>query len=182
MLQPRSFDSVYIVLFIGGFLLTVIIQTNAKLGDQMGIDLWSCKSRYGATIQTALDFLMTINPGEEDKSQLNPHVAAISSAYGDPTGKYTLFLKDKEPSYQTKPYWFYDQTSAFSVAPASRKKSRSLIWRKEIPLLLSSLVPDNGVNVTFVCPAVFRDTMAVEIDDDVYVTCDQLRSFYEDVV
>ncbi|KAH9486782.1 hypothetical protein JR316_0000847 [Psilocybe cubensis] len=153
--------------------------TNAKLGDQMGIDLWSCKSRYGATIQTALDFLMTTDPGEEDKSQLNPHVATISSVYGDPTGKYMSFLKDNEPNYQRKAYWFYDQTAAFSVAPASRKKARSIIWKKEVPLLLSS-IPASGVNVTFVCPAVFQDAAAVEIEDDVFVTCDQLRPFYED--
>ncbi|KAF8973712.1 alginate lyase-domain-containing protein [Flammula alnicola] len=146
--------------------------TNAKLGDQLGINLWTCKSKYGATIQTALDFLLATDPRNEDVGEIFPHVASVAAAYGDPNGKYAAFLSEKDPNYQSKPYWFYDQTSALTNSPASKNEPRSIIWRREDS-------PDPvEVNVPFECPAVFRDAVQVEIDNGLFVTCDELRPFY----
>ena len=50
------------------------------MGDQLGMNLWTAKSKYGATIQTALDFTMNVNPKGEDISDIIPHVAAVAAA------------------------------------------------------------------------------------------------------
>ncbi|KAF8167953.1 alginate lyase-domain-containing protein [Crassisporium funariophilum] len=150
--------------------------TNAKLGDELGLDLWSSKSKYGATIQTALDFLLAKSSGDEDISEVLPHVASVAAAYGDPKGKYTAFLKKTDPNYQDKSYWFYDQTSALSNSPASRMKSRSVSESADSSGTNEALTP---VGVSFECPAVFRDVTEVEIDNGVFVTCDELRPFFE---
>ncbi len=152
------------------------------MGDELGMDFWTTKSKYGATIQTALDFLMRQDPKGEDISQIFPHVAAIGAAYGDTSGKYAAFLKNHDPNYQSKTYWFYDQPEAFLNAPRSRSK-RSVIWTRDdapappLPSKSTAPVPDS---IPFECPAVFDDVVEVEIDDGIYVTCDQLRPFYLD--
>ncbi|KAF9480081.1 chondroitin AC/alginate lyase [Pholiota conissans] len=148
--------------------------TNAKLGDQLGLNLWAAKSKYGATIQTALDFAMALDPRDEDVSQIFPHVAAVAAAYGDPAGKYAAFLKKREPTYQSKSYWFYDQSSALPNAPA--KNTRRVIWQREDFSQING--SDPIANVPFECPAVFRDEASVEIDNGVYVTCEELEPYF----
>ncbi|KAF5312756.1 hypothetical protein D9619_003003 [Psilocybe cf. subviscida] len=154
--------------------------TNAKLGDQLGINLWTSKSKYGATIQTAVDFIMSQNPGDEDPSQTLPHVASVAAAYGDPTGKYMAFLKKHDSSYSGKSFWLYDQVGAFPNSPGSKKAARSLIRKQDgvSDLSFPSLVANDVPDVPFACPAVFSDTVKVLIDNDLYVTCDELRPFY----
>ena len=40
--------------------------------------------------------------------------------------------------------------------------------------------PVNGKpSIPFACPEVFRDAARVEIEDGIWVTCDQLRPLYE---
>lgn len=147
------------------------------------MNFWTAKSKYGATIQRAVDFLMLQDPKGEDISQIFPHIAAISAAYGDPSGKYAAFLKKHDPNYQSKTYWFYDQPEALSNAPSSLSK-RSVIWTREDapapPLRSESTAPVQD-SIPFECPAVFNDVVeAVEIDNGIFVTCDQLRPFYLD--
>jgi hypothetical protein len=106
---------------------------NAKLGDQLGLDFWSAKSKYGATIQTAVDYTMALNPKGEDVGEIIPHVASIAAAYGDPKGRYAAFMTKTMANYQSKPFWFYDQTLALVSSPASKGKrsTRSVIWARE---------------------------------------------------
>jgi hypothetical protein len=104
---------------------------NAKLGDQLGLDLWSAKSKYGATIQTALDFTMSLNPTGEDVNEIIPHVASIAAAYGDPRGKYTAFMTKTMVDYQRKPFWFYDQTAALSSSPAAKSSDSKNLARSD---------------------------------------------------
>lgn len=106
---------------------------NAKLGDQLGLDFWSAKSKYGSTIQTALDYAMALNPKGEDVGEIVPHVASVAAAYGDPKGKYAAFMTKTMANYQSKPFWFYDQTLALVSSPASRgaRSRRSLTWARE---------------------------------------------------
>lgn len=96
---------------------------NAKIGDQLGLNLWAAKSKYGATIQTALDYTMALNPKGEHQVEIVPHVASIAAAYGDPKGKYAAFMKKTLSDYQSKSFWFYDQIVALASSPAARHMS-----------------------------------------------------------
>ena len=114
---------------------------------------------------------MTLNPGSEDGSLVYPHVAAVSAAYGDPTGNYAAFLRKNEPSYQSKPYYFYDQSAAIPASPGATKQSRRYSRKRDGSIPTAPSVP-------FDCPAVFHNMVDVEIDNDLFVTCDELRPFY----
>ncbi|KAI0348647.1 chondroitin AC/alginate lyase [Trametopsis cervina] len=184
---------------------------NAKMGDQLGLNLWVSKSKYGATIQTAVDYMMRLDPNSEEIDELFPHVAATAAAYGDPSGKYAFFLQKKNPNYKSNPFYFYDQTAALSNSPAGKTKRSDdygeLTDSSSIPAASSSTsasipetsssesVPTAESNSTttaegsaaamasspmpFECPAVFKDTTEVELEDGLFVTCDQLKPFYE---
>ncbi|KAH6917239.1 alginate lyase-domain-containing protein [Coprinopsis sp. MPI-PUGE-AT-0042] len=121
--------------------------TNAKLGDQLGLDLWSSTSKYGATIQTAMDFIIASNPKGEKVDQAIPHVAAKNMK-----------------GYKSKPFWFYDQEKALSGSSARKAIKRDSTSTPKVP---------------FTCPEVFENATSVEIDNGVFVTCDQLRPLYE---
>ena len=170
------------------------------MGDQLGLNFWTSKSKYGATIQTALDYTMGLNPGSEDVSDIFPHVAAVAAAYGDPTGKYANFLKSMDPSYMSMPFYYYDQTSALSHSPAAQVKGKRdgsglLTNPKSMELgdLKDGLVGGSGAipaptptvasdvptpTIPFQCPAAFATAAEVELDDGIYVTCDELKPFY----
>jgi len=171
----------------------LFLQTNAKLGDQLGVDFWSAKSKYGATIQTVLDYTMSLNPKKEDVTEILPHVASIAAAYGDPTGKYAAFLKKMMLGYQSKPFWFYDQTSALPSSPAAHSSGkRSSMWAREgegegegegkiFSFPGAQIVrPDSDASIPFACPIAFGGDGSgeVELDDGVFVTCSQLKPFY----
>ncbi|KZT30352.1 chondroitin AC/alginate lyase [Neolentinus lepideus HHB14362 ss-1] len=210
--------------------------TNAKLGDELGLNFWRAKSNYGATIQTAVDYAMAQDPKEEDITELAPHVAAVAAIYGDPIGKYAAFLQRSMPKYRSQPFWFYDQPKVPSNSPSSRLKSytaadrdQSILWdifgspqldqpsispnvtntgnsdsdpaslpsssdtpappmsgTGSSPSMGSAGSPSTSMGgssgyapVRFECPTVFSLGQWVEIDDGVFVTCDELRPFYE---
>jgi hypothetical protein len=105
------------------------LKTNAKIGDQLGLNLWAIKSKYGATIQTALDYTMRLNPKTEDVFEILPHVAAVAAAYGDPKGQYADFMKKTMSDYQSKSFWLYDQTGALPSSPAAQNMhKRAGFW------------------------------------------------------
>ncbi|KAJ7500651.1 chondroitin AC/alginate lyase [Mycena galericulata] len=78
---------------------------------------------HGATIQTALDFLMTVNAAVTQETnvtaELYPNVAAIASAYGDPTGKYVGFLNASGFPYADDATFLWDQPLAGGDSAAS---------------------------------------------------------------
>ena len=98
---------------------------NAKLADQLGLNAWAAQSKYNATIQTALDYTMKLDPKSEDPAELVPHVLAVAAAYGDPKGKYMAYVKKVMPDYDTRIYYLYDQVGAFTTAPTSGKAGSS---------------------------------------------------------
>lgn len=162
---------------------------NAKLGDALGVDLWSAKSKYGATIQTALDYAISCDPNGEDVLDLVPHVAAVSAAYGDGAGKYKSFLGKTMSNYESRPLWFYNQPSAFTKSAGSVKPKRAVIFGRDDdgndedggdqePSVNNSPVAGRP-SISFACPEAFKDTAKVEIDNGIYVTCEQLRPLYE---
>ncbi|KAJ7062111.1 chondroitin AC/alginate lyase [Mycena amicta] len=88
--------------------------TNARLlkyVDPTSND-WNTTSN-GATIQTAVDFVMTTNPsdtGEADVTlEIYPNVAAVAATYGDPKGKYSGFLNSSGFPYMDDAFFVWDQ-------------------------------------------------------------------------
>ena len=157
-----------------------LLQTNAKLGDQLGINFWIAKSKYGATIQNALDFVMAQNPKDEDVSDIFSHVAAVAAAYGDSSGKYQKFLQNKFSGYKSAPSWFYDQTEALPNSPAAgnRKKREILMEPTEFATKEVSTsegrVPNQSVKFDCLLP-----DGKTELEDGLFVTCEELRPFFE---
>ncbi|GJJ11888.1 hypothetical protein Clacol_006126 [Clathrus columnatus] len=90
--------------------------TNARLQNYMNktSNVWNWKTKYGATIQTALDFAINVPPWVSNEtshqSEMDPNVAAIKAVYGDPTNGYTNFLQFRESNYTAQPYWYWYQS------------------------------------------------------------------------
>ncbi|KAG7099362.1 hypothetical protein E1B28_001218 [Marasmius oreades] len=145
----------------------------AKIGDEIGMNVWTATTKYGANIKTATDFTMALDPKREDVLQIVPHVLAVARAYGDPTGKYADFLQNRYPQYRTKPYWFYNQPEAFPNAAGNRRVKRELAWAKD-----GDLSPANREVMPFTCPEVFQLEKCVKIELCICVTCDQLKQYY----
>ncbi|KAH8104323.1 alginate lyase-domain-containing protein [Phellopilus nigrolimitatus] len=153
--------------------------TNAKLGDQLGLNFWTAKSKHGATIKDALDFTLRQNPGKEDVSDIFPHVAAIAAAYGDADGKYAAFLKRADDSYLTASYYYYDQAAALTQAPSTGPKAKGKSVTDSLaPTPTNSGLPFATPTIPWACPAAFATTTQVQLDDSVYVTCDELKHLY----
>ncbi|KAI0361753.1 chondroitin AC/alginate lyase [Trametes cingulata] len=165
--------------------------TNAKLADQLGMNFWTAKSKYGATIQTALDYTMGLDPKGEDISDIFPHVAAVAAAYGDPKGKYAGFLQKKESDYASQPFWFYDQSGALPNSPAGgrgkhRRDTEALVAEGAANAVdfaegTGAHVLDdvNTGEIHFECPAVFQQAKETELEDGLFVSCADLEPFYE---
>ena len=134
---------------------------------------------------------MRIGPGKEDVSDIFPHIAAIAAAYGDPAGAYMAYLKKMDSNFMTAPYYYYNQPAALTQAPnAPKGKGKSLASAapaKQQPLDVPSvsLVPNSTADaplatptIPWECPEAFATATEVELDDGVYVTCDELKHFY----
>jgi hypothetical protein len=129
---------------------------------------------------------MSVGAKGEDLSDIFPHVASVAAAYGDPKGKYSGFLQKNAKDYQSQPFWYYDQSAALPNSPAGKsKRSESGVTENtgtearnstndSIPVMSQSTT-----SIPFECPAVFRDAPAVELEDGLFVTCDELRPFFE---
>ncbi|KAH9955397.1 chondroitin AC/alginate lyase [Russula dissimulans] len=87
----------------------VAMITNARLASYLGFDAWNLTSASGGTIKSALDFTMTVAPGDEDPTELYPSIGAVAAVLGDPDGKYAEFLASAQPDYPAQPWFFYDQ-------------------------------------------------------------------------
>ena len=160
------------------------------------MDFWTKKTENGATIQQALDFTMAQDPEKEAVSQIFPHVAAVAAAYGDPDEKYTNFLQTHNSKYKSGRYWLYDQAPALKMSPSRKREKRDsrrpLRWKRqdvddieEYPDGDGIIAPPEAQNdtasgngVTFQCPKAFTGQEEVELDNGVFVTCDQVRPFY----
>ena len=139
------------------------------------MNFWTAKSKYGATIQTALDYAMAQSPGKEDVDDIVPHVAAIAAAYGDPKGKYKSFLQSKASGYKSEAWYFFDQTAALPNSPAGGGKGKRADDDSNDDT--EDLTPFS--HVPFECPAVFDLAPEVELEVGLFVTCDDLRRFYK---
>jgi hypothetical protein len=97
--------------------------------------MWHSQTRYGSTIKTAIDFLMTLDPGQEDPRPSFPLVAAAMAIYGDDEKEsYRKFLeagdeeeekstsRKKNSSYKSKSWWFYNQPNAFRFSRHAERR------------------------------------------------------------
>ncbi|KAF8760706.1 chondroitin AC alginate lyase [Rhizoctonia solani] len=170
--------------------------TNAKLGDYIGINYWSTRTKYGATIQTAVDYIISLDPGNERVEEALPHVAAVAAVYGDPRRKYTNYLKSVNRNYDKKPFWFYDQPAAIMNKPKGKRDVVDIASPSTILLR----VPNRGSfettkrggrrlrqsirqraydpEQTIVPPPMFQDGKEVELEDGLDVDWDGISSFY----
>lgn len=161
------------------------------------MDFWTKTTRNGATIQRALDFTMAQDPKKEAVSQIFPHVAAIAAAYGDPDKKYANFLQAHNSNYKSERYWLYDQILALKMSPSHRREKREsrrpLRWKRqeaeddleEYPDGDGIIAPPesqndtaSGKGVIFQCPEAFKGQNEIELDNGLFVTCDQVRPSY----
>ncbi len=67
--------------------------------------------------------------------------------------------------YQDKPFWLYNQTP-----PPSKVSRRMPIMRRD---------DLEGPDLSFKCPAIFDNTPKVELEEGLFVTCEDLRPFFE---
>ncbi|EJF66592.1 chondroitin AC/alginate lyase [Dichomitus squalens LYAD-421 SS1] len=165
--------------------------TNAKLGDELGMNFWTVKSKYGANIQNALDYVMGVNPKGEDIGDIFPHVAAVAAAYGDPDGKYAAFLSKNAQDYTSQPFWFYDQSGALPNSPAGQSKrrrdlgiavdkiaNRDKAFSGDISTV-GTVAIDAVKAADAECPDVFNEVQQVELEVGLFVDCEQLKPYYE---
>ncbi|KAJ7178231.1 chondroitin AC/alginate lyase [Mycena filopes] len=105
--------------------------TNARLlkhADPTS-NAWNTTSN-GATIQTAIDFLMTTKASATHETnvtaEIYPNVAAVAATYGDPQGKYVRFL-EAAPSfaYAGDASFLWDQPLAGGSGSVSNDNSNS---------------------------------------------------------
>ncbi|KAF5390349.1 hypothetical protein D9757_002788 [Collybiopsis confluens] len=141
----------------------------AKLGDYLGQNYWDAKSRHGATIRDAVNFLMSVDPKKETEvaAQAGQHVAAAQAIYG-PCPEYSAYLNKLK--FEEQSYWYYDQPSAFKQASSSRcnkMRSRTVVWRRD------SGYDSGGIQ----CPDMFKEFEKVEIDNGIFVTCADVLPF-----
>jgi hypothetical protein len=112
----------------------------------------------------------------EDPTDLTPHVAAVAAQYGDPSGKYGAFLRKYQSNYSSQPYWFYDQGAALKNSQRQRKRDGIVGWAKDAVRGLPK------EDIPFECPKVFEVLgPKVPLDLDLYITCAELKVFYESV-
>ncbi|GAB1519392.1 hypothetical protein RhiTH_002458 [Rhizoctonia solani] len=177
--------------------------TNAKLGDYIGINYWSTRTKYGATIQTAVDYIISLDPGNERVEEALPHVAAVAAVYGDPRRKYTNYLKSVNRNYDKKPFWFYDQPAAIMNKPKGKRDvvdiaSPSTVGSGSEATMIDtdsedpapSTEPEDpsepqnveaaGVDQDHP-PEMFAHGRLVELEEGLFVGWDDVREFYRKV-
>ena len=180
LLQCRSYDCEFENTIIKGQRGNQI-QVNAKLGDYLGMNFWDEKTRYGGTLQSAVDHIIGLSPGKENVLEVIPHAAAIAAAYGDPGNKYLNYIQGKRKDYTQQSFWLYDQVAALTSSPAAMSKSRrgELVAEHPPPQVEA---PTGVTSVTSpiekACPAVFRGQQEIELDPGIFASCDLLRPFY----
>ncbi|GJJ10861.1 hypothetical protein Clacol_005089 [Clathrus columnatus] len=105
------------------------LYTNAQILSYLdpSSNAWNKTTAYGATIQTALDFILTLNPSASNESdqpsEFYVDVAAVAAVYGDPTHKYTSFLSSGDPNYAAQAYFLWTQPLAGGTPPPSNSTS-----------------------------------------------------------
>ncbi|KAF8308903.1 chondroitin AC/alginate lyase [Clavulina sp. PMI_390] len=152
--------------------------TLAKIGDQVGINMWASQSRYRATIQDALDYVMQEPPGSESIQSLLPHVASVAVAYGDPHQTYANFIAMKDTGATHRTWWWHDVPGAFG--PSNKLVHQRREAAAEIPTSKNATGVIWAPGEEPIRPDVFGITGddLVQLDDAVFVSWDDIRPYY----
>lgn len=145
-------------------------QTNAKLAEYVGVVVWNKTTTEGATIQTALDYAMSVPAGSDEQAyaaELYPNIAAVAAIYGDPSNKYTGFLvKATEAGYIKDASFFWNQPLSdsglarsipWSGGTASYSVGSATVWTGGPATLKPT--PSTGANTTKLESAAGRLTL-----------------------
>ncbi|KAJ6625107.1 alginate lyase-domain-containing protein [Mycena sp. CBHHK59/15] len=154
--------------------------TNARLlkyADPKS-DPWNTTTKAGATIKSALDMVMTVDPNASGEgyavAEIFPNIAAVAATYGDPDGKYVAFLKKSFPDYASDADFLWDQplaggtvaTVSTSNGTSSTKGSSGAVGRRgsaALPLPLVVVLPASA----WIC----RSTIHAEKEDSDFYGC-----------
>jgi hypothetical protein len=75
--------------------------------------VWHLQTHSGATIQTALDFGLTLNASKTNETPWIPEllqsVGIVALVYGDPQGKYVEQLNQLEPDWTSEGWFLWTQ-------------------------------------------------------------------------
>ncbi|KAI1792432.1 chondroitin AC/alginate lyase [Ganoderma leucocontextum] len=84
--------------------------TNAKLGQYVGYSAWNLTTSNGTTIQDALAYALTKDPGQEAASEVWQPVVAVGAVYGDPAGRLAAFMREHAgTAYPTDAQFLWNQ-------------------------------------------------------------------------
>jgi len=116
--------------------------------------------------------MITIDPGKDDPTCVFPHVTAVAAAYGDPTGKYKRYMRQKQQKGQNwakESYYLFNQPQAFAMSPAKTGKRAFLEDTEE----------DVPAHVHADRPAPFQFVDQIELDKAIFLTWNIARTIYE---
>ncbi|TBU38981.1 chondroitin AC/alginate lyase [Dichomitus squalens] len=98
--------------------------TNAKLGEYLGYSVWNLTTGKGTTIKDALDYAITLSPGNETADELWPNVVAVGAVYGDPDGSLANFMSQHAgSSYPSDAQFLWNQPFSDSGFVAASKNA-----------------------------------------------------------
>lgn len=84
-----------------------------RISEYAGKAQWSQKTRSGAGIPQACNYVMNFPPGQDMASELWPYVAAVAAIYGDDGNKYSQWLqKQSDGSYFSDASYYWNQPLA----------------------------------------------------------------------
>jgi hypothetical protein len=150
-----------------------------------------------------VDYIISLDPGNERVEEALPHVSAVAAVYGDPRHKYANYLKSINRNYDKKPFWFYDQPAAILNRPKGKRDAEAIASpsttdgvSETISTRTSPRGPtpstDSGassepqsVEAAGVDqdhpPEMFANGRLVELEEGFFVGWDEVREFYRKV-
>lgn len=112
------------------------MMTLAKMADYLGLNMWTAKTKYSSSIHTAVDYLMTLDPGQEDPRAALPIISSALATYGDyDDRRYLKFLEaggaatpeeedGRSYPFKRKSWWFYSQPDALKHSSAAIRRAK----------------------------------------------------------
>lgn len=110
------------------------MMANAKLADNLGLNMWSARTSNGSTLQDAVDYIIKMVNDEISNNQkqaqidtlefadFSAHVAATLTAYGDRAdGRYRKYLANDaltQDSKKQNTWHLYDLPCSFYSSPS----------------------------------------------------------------
>lgn len=97
---------------------------NAQLSTYAGnSSVWSLPTHSGATIQTALNYALTLNASATNETALLyeflPSIGEVAVIYGDPQGKYVGALNERQSNWTSDGWVLWTQPLNISAASNS---------------------------------------------------------------